>query len=696
MIPSSLINAGGGSAATSGTMPTSLPKTGMLAEYRFDEGTGTVVTDYSGNGNTGAYVGSPTFVGGGGFLSANGKYATGVAGAITGCQTFYIAFDMDADGAATLHTVLGNSAGQTNLNINTRLSYPASASPLISCVETNVGGTADTVTTTAIPGSATILAVLMDSAGVQATRIFINGVECAYNSQTVTEFAHIAGAPWFGASSGVANAHLNSNIYYFASYSTYQTAAQIASNSQIIRNIMLARGNVQPGISVNATLAQGEILCIGNSLTNGYGGVTPYSQDLNPVQQMNINNRGWSSQTAFNLQYAVPGFCQSLYSNLGQPNIACIWAASNDLEVNNYPPNQVWEFITVLCSQARAAGYKIVLFTEVARSQSSNNQLRLDAYNSLCRQNWRQFADEFADIAADPVLGASGANSSATWFQGDNIHLTTLGQARVAVYANAAINRLLTTPASFIGRYSQVGNVSVTNTASETSIVGGSAFLNNQAWNTRTLNCVTNSTTTVTLPFYYGSDLVVGQTVTGSGIPPNTTISAIPQTYQITLNNAATTSLSSVNLTFGNIPVKGGFWTPGKAIKVESEGLLSSGSAQTLNRKFKIGGVTFASTGAVTLPSSLSAVDVRMELTVTCVTIGSSANGGTNGTFWVQGALIVETAAGVVTRYSMTNASVASLDTTADALIDVTDTWGGASASNIDNTTNLTIWQVAP
>src|SRR6201985_2601488 len=89
----------------------------LLVEHRFDEGSGTVVKDYSGNGNNGTYVGSPTLLPQGGFTSASGKYATGVTAAIATAQTIYVVCDIGADNASNYHAILGSSNGITSISL---------------------------------------------------------------------------------------------------------------------------------------------------------------------------------------------------------------------------------------------------------------------------------------------------------------------------------------------------------------------------------------------------------------------------------------------------------------------------------------------------------------------------------------------------------------------------------------------------
>ena len=61
-----------------------------------------------------------------------------------------------------------------------------------------------------------------------------------------------------------------------------------------------------------------------------------------------------------------------------------------------------------------------------------------------------------------------------------------------------------------------------------------------------------NSNTTVDLSSTGVGKVMVGMTVSGSGIPTSTTVAAVVSDTRITISNAATTSSGNVELTFGH------------------------------------------------------------------------------------------------------------------------------------------------
>ena len=64
-----------------------------------------------------------------------------------------------------------------------------------------------------------------------------------------------------------------------------------------------------------------------------------------------------------------------------------------------------------------------------------------DAYDALMLQQTRAAgADGVIDFAANPLLGADGANANATYFQSDHVHPTQAGQQLLANAASNALN----------------------------------------------------------------------------------------------------------------------------------------------------------------------------------------------------------------------------------------------------------------
>jgi len=96
-------------------------------------------------------------------------------------------------------------------------------------------------------------------------------------------------------------------------------------------------------------------------------------------------------------------------------------------------------------------------------------------------------------------------------------------------------------------------------------------------------------------------------------------------------------------------------------------------------------GTGFCSTGASTMGSGLSSVSWHLEVYVTCRSTGGSGT--------VVAAGVFENNEGTV--FSLVKTSTTTIDTTAANLLQVTGTWGTASASNTITCQEATIEELA-
>jgi hypothetical protein len=662
-----------------------VPRSNLLAEYRFDEGSGTTLTDYSGNGNNGTYVGSPTFISGGGFTASGSsspvQYATGHANFILTAQTIYLVYSPDADSASTNHPIMGNSGGNTYLQIDQSDNTNNSQFPSAHLYGgTGSGSSGKCYSNDTIPLSPAIVAVTIDTNNAIQSQIFIEGKEVlSYNSRALNIALGRGGTPWFGGNNiGNSFGTFNGNIYYAASYSTFHTASQVLQITNTIRQLLNNRGTVKQDVYQPSTLT-GQLLALGDSITciNGVGGVTPYLNSISTRITFNKYIKGWPGNSS-QLVYAAPGLSSLYYAPAGSYNIVSIFLGTNIIS-NQSLYEACFEGIKSIAKEFKRKGWQVLVFTIPDRT---NTYSYMASYNGLLRSSFTR--DEIVDIAADPRLGTSGASTNLTYFQADQVHPTNTSQLLIADYLSAKINRITNFSIDNKTLYSQINTSTVTNTTTETSIVGTSS-VNDVEFNNSVFLCNTTNGNNVLSGPFSTSQLVVGQLITGAGIPTNTTISSITDNNHLVMSNNASSSNSNTATTFSYIAMKRHFFVPGQIIVFEQKGLLTTGVSQTLNRKVKIGTTVLGSTGIVTLPSSLTSALYKMNLVVTCVTIGTS------GTFQVQGDLSVYNGSNGYSIYPISNTSVVTLDTTIDSIIDITDIWGSASASNIDTSTNLNI-----
>lgn len=196
------------------------------------------------------------------------------------------------------------------------------------------------------------------------------------------------------------------------------------------------------------TAAARRIACVGNSITWGVGAG---AQNSYPTQLQallgtgyQVCNWGIPSQTTTQMITGCPGQELSLArQGLASADIAVMLEVGNDVIL---PPfvNSTTGYANVVanCGQLRAAGFKVVVCTCFARlgtGSSGATTTTITAINTLIRTNWATFADAIADLAANANLSDS---TNTTYFQADNVHLTTAGYGVVAGLVQTALSGL--------------------------------------------------------------------------------------------------------------------------------------------------------------------------------------------------------------------------------------------------------------
>lgn len=135
----------------------------------------------------------------------------------------------------------------------------------------------------------------------------------------------------------------------------------------------------------------------------------------------------------------------------------------------------------------------------------------------------------------------------------------------------------------------------------------------------------------------------------------------------------------------GSATLPANFWRVGKSLRVRAWGVVSDTGTPTLTINLKIGSTTLCTTGAITLGSGISNVHFTLDAILTCRTTGATGTIMSQGVF-MQNAVVS----------GLTNTAADTIDTTAAAAVDVTATWGAASASNTISSHNVTVELLNP
>jgi hypothetical protein len=437
-----------GSSCTTNSFATLPAQSSVLADYQLTDGSGTAPADSSGNGNTGTFPGgtaNPAWTTQG--LSFTGGYPATATGqyfctaGTTSAQTVMIAYTSTAplgnNGPSypTYYTLFANAA-------ISGLGFYAPSQNYGFFPGMNLNGAPLTAMNNTMVGTHVLVIVYgTGSGGTPYDTYYLDGVQQSlagtnYSSGKSTGVYCVG-----GANTGYST-YLYGQVYRATFWSTQLTPQQAAAASQLTTILAQQRGvNFAPQ-SIGGSTPQA--VFTGDSLTNG-NGVTPFTASLSTRIAYNVNNFGIGNIGANVNASLMPYREQYFYSPLAQSNVAFIWNGTNDVVTKGFTAQAALNSILTECNYQRRFGYKTIVATPISRATggTSNDPADKDALGPLIRQYAVSGGcDVVADFAGDPRVGADGAYSNTTYYQGDTTHLTAAGQASViAPMASHAIDQ---------------------------------------------------------------------------------------------------------------------------------------------------------------------------------------------------------------------------------------------------------------
>lgn len=156
------------------------------------------------------------------------------------------------------------------------------------------------------------------------------------------------------------------------------------------------------------------------------------------------------------------------------------------------------------------------------------------------------------------------------------------------------------------------------------------------------------------------------------------------QTASATVANTVTeTTVTAAGV--GTLTLPANYFRIGTSLKIIATGYISDTGTPTLNIRFKLGSTTICSTGAVALAGTISNNLWRVEVELTCRTVGAT------GTVIAQGKFEYDESTHAGTTEGMVSTATTTIDTTATQAVNLTVEWGTANASNTITCTNLAL-----
>ena len=211
---------------------------------------------------------------------------------------------------------------------------------------------------------------------------------------------------------------------------------------------LYANGNANAYPFTSQAITQKQIVCDGDSLTEGYPKTTTWAQSY-PGQLDTaysganaVRNVGVSGKAISQLLTDAATKFDWLYATVYAKNICVIWAGINDILLLNRTAAAIYADLVTYCQARQAVGWQVVICTLTPSQYSGqpvDTQTRIDTINTNIRNNYTDYADGLADLAAEANLSDP---TNTTYFNADKLHLKDAGQAIVETTVKAVIDAL--------------------------------------------------------------------------------------------------------------------------------------------------------------------------------------------------------------------------------------------------------------
>lgn len=496
---------------------TSIVTSGLMAEYRMTEGSGSTLTDFSGNGNNATFPGggnNPTWVQGGLSFAGASQQAITLPAALNSALTIVMAYNFQLQApfgngltcgtSCYVSMIAGSGGAQASISFISKFGATGfSDATLANRVHLSAWKISFLSTTTPAGMQGThVVGLAMDTLdhfyidGNEVAKYYLQGTEAGVQTGTFRLGGSATNTSWY-----------TGQIYYAAFYNRVLTAAEVAQTSAAITAAVNARGVRLPfvgGGQTPSSTAQNDVVVFdGDSITLGFSG-----DWVNSVALQN-SATVWDpaiagSQLVTDLVPEIPTTDCNYFNVNANRNAAVLMAGTNDIVVASRTAAATHGALVQAARLLRGCGFKVFIGTQLNRGGFS-----LEPYNALIRQYWPTYADGLFDYASDPNLGCTGCSANTTYFNVDAIHPTAFGQTILQAIAQRGLNRFYGTP-DFTSATTYVAAAPAATAVTATSESGNTAT------------------------YTYGANpFPVGATVTSTGITPagyNTTCQVLTST----------------------------------------------------------------------------------------------------------------------------------------------------------------------
>jgi hypothetical protein len=433
---------------TPSTVPTQVIQNGLLAEYRFTDGSGLTAADSSGNGNTatlGTGGNAPSWLTAGGlqFAASSGQFVT-LPSALNTSITMQFVVQFQYAGAPQFNALIASASGAStdcgilmldnqHNNVNQGTNY---------AFEMWTNGSYGAGWRQTVQGTA-IVSHERPTSGSQLLQLNYDTLRTASTGTTFDganyQLGGIAAGTGGTACPSGANTYFNGQILYAVFYNRALTQTEININNQFLTSVMFSRGTP---INTQSTSLTDILLLDGDSeITFETNSMMSF-----PPTPVNVYNIGASGYFIEQMVADGPTVPDTYVQTAATRQADLIWGGTNNLTSSGLGctganAQCVMNFAASYCRARRLKGFKCIVVDLMDHNAGGGSAFK-NGVNVAERTSWSGFADAFVDIGADPLMGCDGCATSSTYFQ-TGLH-PSLASANniVAPYIQRSINRL--------------------------------------------------------------------------------------------------------------------------------------------------------------------------------------------------------------------------------------------------------------
>ncbi len=418
-------------------------------EYPMMDGTGTTVTDASGNGNALNFCAAPNapnwYSYGLAFLDAGTISGANMACLNTPFSTFNTVYFATISPALvqntgtsysglpfqTSPTVFGRSGGSGSIIVESQI-YTNAFQPTV-----YLGGN---TTLTDGYGGAHVFGFTCGTGGGSVDHWVVDAQEpTGYQAQgnSCSSIPITGGVYQIGTLQNQVSNAFRGVMTYMIVYPGQHTVAQMQMIEKYIQTKLSSR-TTMPVYPNRTTSRAPQLITLGDSLTANYPGTTQWTSTLSLNNAYQVSSYAIYANTAFDMcKMGDQSWAQSIVPGR---TVLHLWAGTNDFSIANKSPSDIWTSLVACGTKAKQMGARTIVATMIDRGGSSNPFIaKKNALNTLMRASWKTSGafDALNDVAEVAALGADGASANSTasntgCFFSDNIHLVGPGSGNCA------------------------------------------------------------------------------------------------------------------------------------------------------------------------------------------------------------------------------------------------------------------------